>query len=219
MQKVSTLWACCMQSSCVCWCCVYHLWNTMKHQETKVSKAYDLAAAEGHMSCTTPHFKLQSLLLHSCTLCWLKWHNCCIHYCAYCYIHCWIQCYAYCHIHFCIQSYLPCLHTILHILLHTLLLIRSATILQEHAKGLEIYLQHLGQQSAFQKGIEQAFGKEPQQAIPKFIPQDTLPQKPRVPIPGQELQLSFPELLCYCYSSLHVAGASTSDSLLRLAAW
>ena len=59
--------------------------------------------------------------------------------------------------------------------------------MQEQAKGLEKYLQHLGQLHAFQKGIEQAIGKQPQGTSQDALPQGTSPQKPRVPIPGGNL--------------------------------
>ncbi len=38
---------------------------------------------------------------------------------------------------------------------------------------------------AFQKGIEQALGKDPKQALQQALPQGAVPQKPRVPIPGK----------------------------------
>ncbi|DBA80051.1 hypothetical protein WJX79_001269 [Trebouxia sp. C0005] len=56
---------------------------------------------------------------------------------------------------------------------------------QDQAEGLQKYLQHLGQLPAFQKGIEQALGKDSKQALQHALPQGALPQKPRVPIPGK----------------------------------
>ena len=61
----------------------------------------------------------------------------------------------------------------------------GAFCLQDQAEGLQKYLQHLGQLPAFQKGIEQALGKDPKQALQQALPQGALPQKPRVPIPGK----------------------------------
>lgn len=62
---------------------------------------------------------------------------------------------------------------------------KEAFCLQDQAEGLQKYLQHLGQLLAFQKGIEQALGKDPKQALQQALPQGSLPQKPRVPIPGK----------------------------------
>ena len=58
-------------------------------------------------------------------------------------------------------------------------------IVQAEAEGLQKYLQHLGQLPAFQKGIEQALGKDPTQAVQSAHPQGAVPKKARVPIPGE----------------------------------
>lgn len=57
--------------------------------------------------------------------------------------------------------------------------------MQDQAEGLQKYLQHLGQLPAFQKGIEQALGKDRKQALQQALPQGALSQKPRVPIFGK----------------------------------
>ena len=57
--------------------------------------------------------------------------------------------------------------------------------MQEHTSGLQKYMQQLGKLPAFQKGLEQALGKNYTQELQKSVSQkSTLPQQPRVPIPG-----------------------------------
>lgn len=80
-------------------------------------------------------------------------------------------------------------------------------LLQEQAVGLEKYMQQLGQLPAFQKGLEQALGKNHKQELQNGLCQKTtLPQKPRVPIPGYSLVLivSHDSCLTPCHM-LHVA--------------
>lgn len=57
--------------------------------------------------------------------------------------------------------------------------------LQEQAGGLQKYMQQLGKLPAFQKGLEQALGKNPTQELQNALSQrSALPQVPLVPIPG-----------------------------------
>lgn len=57
--------------------------------------------------------------------------------------------------------------------------------MQEQAGGLQKYMQQLGKLPAFQKGLEQALGKNYTQELQKIVSQKrALPQQPRVPIPG-----------------------------------
>lgn len=57
--------------------------------------------------------------------------------------------------------------------------------MQEQAGGLQKYMQQLGKLPAFQKGLEQALGKNPTSEVQNALSQrSTLPQKPRVPISG-----------------------------------
>ena len=65
--------------------------------------------------------------------------------------------------------------------------------LQEQAQGLQKYLQHLGSLPAFQKGIEQALTKEPKQALQNALPEGFVPQKPRLPIPGDFMHAAWHE--------------------------
>lgn len=76
------------------------------------------------------------------------------------------------------ETCIPCCY--LTLLLHVVL-----SYMQEQAGGLQKYMQHLGKLPAFQKGLEQALGKNPTQELQNALSQrSALPQKPRVPIPG-----------------------------------
>lgn len=56
--------------------------------------------------------------------------------------------------------------------------------LQEQAGQLQKYLQQLGQLPVFQKGLEQALGKDPQQHLQTDQSHNSTRPKPRVPISG-----------------------------------
>lgn len=60
----------------------------------------------------------------------------------------------------------------------------SHSILQKEVACLHGYLQHLGQQPAFQKGLQQALGKELQQLSAADFAAQASAEVPRLPIPG-----------------------------------